>query len=523
MATIELYARKMNQVPSLLNDVKKSVDDYKSQLSAIKTKTLTVNKSVCNLDDVISSIQVSSQTQEKIIDSLDTLQKDCEEFIADTVRVDGDVAEVVQQRKEDFYKKYYYLKPECEKSDWEKFKDGCKKVGEWCKDHWKLLATIVIVVAAIVVVVFFPAAAPVLLLAAKGAIMGAVSGGLIGGLSSWASGGSFWEGFEDGAFSGALTGALFGGLSGAGQMVAGSCRIMGRLGDFNKVFKVVSLTAKVSGGITAVMGGFDALALVIGLFNPSNPLVAINKTLHSSKLYNTFQFSVAAVAAFSSGAYLRMKQGPPVCFVAGTMVLTVSGLVAIENIKAGDTVISTNPDTMEMAVKEVLETYVRETNMLVHLIINDEQIITTMNHPFYVKEHGFIEAGGLWLGANVVNSNGLNHNVENIRFELVEKPKKVYNFQVDEFHTYYAGFSSVLVHNDCKIYKVPKSGSGKERATDIPSQFKGQRPYINESGKEFAKRLCDEAFGEGNYGRGPKSVFNMLQKYADRAFENPKK
>ena len=121
-----------------------------------------------------------------------------------------------------------------------------------------------------------------------------------------------------------------------------------------------------------------------------------------------FQFSVAAVAAFSSGAYLRMKQGPPVCFVAGTMVLTVSGLVAIENIKAGDTVISTNPDTMEMAVKEVLETYVRETNMLVHLTINDEQIITTMNHPFYVKEHGFIEAGGLWLGANVVNSNGLN-------------------------------------------------------------------------------------------------------------------
>lgn len=121
-----------------------------------------------------------------------------------------------------------------------------------------------------------------------------------------------------------------------------------------------------------------------------------------------FQFSVAAVAAFSSGAYLRMKQGPPVCFVAGTMVLTVSGLVAIENIKAGDTVISTNPDTMEMAIKEVLETYVRETNMLVHLTINDEQIITTMNPPFYVKEHGLIEAGGLWLGANVVNSNGLN-------------------------------------------------------------------------------------------------------------------
>ena len=31
------------------------------------------------------------------------------------------------------------MKPECEKSGWEKFKDGCKKVGEWCKEHWKEL------------------------------------------------------------------------------------------------------------------------------------------------------------------------------------------------------------------------------------------------------------------------------------------------------------------------------------------------------------------------------------------------
>ena len=38
------------------------------------------------------------------------------------------------------------MKPECEKSRWEKFKDGCKKVGEWCKNHWKAAITIVIVI-----------------------------------------------------------------------------------------------------------------------------------------------------------------------------------------------------------------------------------------------------------------------------------------------------------------------------------------------------------------------------------------
>lgn len=41
------------------------------------------------------------------------------------------------------------MKPECEKSRWEKFKDGCKKVGEWCKEHWK---EIVIVIGAVLII-----------------------------------------------------------------------------------------------------------------------------------------------------------------------------------------------------------------------------------------------------------------------------------------------------------------------------------------------------------------------------------
>jgi len=44
-------------------------------------------------------------------------------------------------------------------------------------------------------------------------------------------------------------------------------------------------------------------------------------------------------------------------------------LVAIENIKAGDKVIATNPETFEVAEKTVLETYVRDTTELLHLAI----------------------------------------------------------------------------------------------------------------------------------------------------------
>jgi hypothetical protein len=71
-------------------------------------------------------------------------------------------------------------------------------------------------------------------------------------------------------------------------------------------------------------------------------------------------------------------------------------------------------------------------------------------------------------------------------------------------------------------YKTPRSGvSGKEGAKDVPSWAKGERPKVNESGKDFAKRLLDKKHGEGNYDKGPGSEFNKIQKWGDRAFENP--
>ena len=61
--------------------------------------------------------------------------------------------------------------------------------------------------------------------------------------------------------------------------------------------------------------------------------------------------------------------------------------------------------------------------------------------------------------------------------------------------------------------------SDKEGAKNIPSWAKGQHPYVGESGNEFAKRLCDERFGKGNYKTGPGSDYSKLKKYATRNFQ----
>ena len=135
------------------------------------------------------------------------------------------------------------------------------------------------------------------------------------------------------------------------------------------------------------------------------------------------------------------------CFIAGTMVLTATGLVAIEKLSAGDVVISTNPDTLETAGKTVLETYVRKVDKLVHLTINGEEIVTTDNHPFYVQGRGFINAGNLLVGDKLISVNGEDLFVEKHRIEELHEPATVYNFQVEDYHTYFVGDCAVWVHN----------------------------------------------------------------------------
>ena len=122
-------------------------------------------------------------------------------------------------------------------------------------------------------------------------------------------------------------------------------------------------------------------------------------------------------------------------------------MVAIENIKAGDKVISTDPETMKTSPKTVLETYIREVTTLVHLTVNGEEIVTTVDHPFYVKNQGFIKAGELIVGDELLDVNGNVLLVENFDVELTDKPVKVYNFQVEDFHTYHVSGLGVLVHN----------------------------------------------------------------------------
>ena len=73
------------------------------------------------------------------------------------------------------------------------------------------------------------------------------------------------------------------------------------------------------------------------------------------------------------------------------------------------------------------------------MAINGEEIVTTVDHPFYVKNQGFVNAGELIVGDKLLDVNGNVLLVEKFNVELTDKPVKVYNFQVEDFHTYFVG------------------------------------------------------------------------------------
>ena len=80
-------------------------------------------------------------------------------------------------------------------------------------------------------------------------------------------------------------------------------------------------------------------------------------------------------------------------------------------------------------------------------MINGKEIITTETHPFYVNDRGFVNAGELAVGDELLDSNKNILLVEKFNVELTDKPVTVYNFQVEDFHTYHVSGFGVLVHN----------------------------------------------------------------------------
>ena len=226
MATITLYAEESNYMPGLLQNVKKAVIDYKTELVTLKTKIMNINQRVCDLEHISDCIRSSTQIQEKKANAFEVFERNNEEFTLEVEVIDGEVAEVINQRKADFYEAYSYLKPEAEKSIWEDFCEELQSVGEWCQAHWKeiVIGLVCIVVGALLTVLTGGVFLTALVAGLKAALIAAAISGLISTgislVSSLVNGesigttlGKALNAFADGFASGFMFGGIMAGVS----------------------------------------------------------------------------------------------------------------------------------------------------------------------------------------------------------------------------------------------------------------------------------------------------------------------
>lgn len=134
------------------------------------------------------------------------------------------------------------------------------------------------------------------------------------------------------------------------------------------------------------------------------------------------------------------------CFAKGTEISLSNGDIKnIENIQEGDDILSYNHETNEVESSVVGSVSTHEVDKVIRLTINNEDvIITTPEHPFYIKDKGYQMAKSLEFGDEVLNSSKDFVFISTI--EEIEESHTVYNLHgVNDNNNFFV--NGYLVHN----------------------------------------------------------------------------
>lgn len=167
----------------------------------------------------------------------------------------------------------------------------------------------------------------------------------------------------------------------------------------------------------------------------------------------------AAVSGRSMGRKGLPESSGDICvsnsFVGGTRVLMADGSPkAIEDVKVGEKVLATDPETGKTAAKEVTAEILGKDSMNLVKVTLDSggdsaiSVTATDGHPFWVPElREWVDATDLKPGQWLRTSSGTHVLIKAVK--RWTQQSTVYNLTVDEIHTYYvlAGATPVLVHN----------------------------------------------------------------------------
>ncbi|WP_327234756.1 polymorphic toxin-type HINT domain-containing protein [Streptomyces sp. NBC_01317] len=224
------------------------------------------------------------------------------------------------------------------------------------------------------------------------------------------------------------------------------------------------------------------------------------KSISSAKAFVLAGVSAQIAAGGGEGSVGRWSAGATKgqcnSFTPGTKVLLEDGTTKpIEDLKVGDKVLATDPETGKTTPKKVTaEIKGKGLKNLVKIALrisnkrgsSTTTVTATDGHPFWVPElHEWIDATDLRAGQHLQTSTG-GARVQITALERQTRPATVYNLTIADLHTYYvlAGATPVLVHN-CggSLYeaggKHGASARGSSRGTNSAEPQNGQAALDN--------------------------------------------
>ena len=181
------------------------------------------------------------------------------------------------------------------------------------------------------------------------------------------------------------------------------------------------------------------------------------------------------------------------CFVAGTKVPGKDGNFVIEELKKGDLVWSRSESTGEVKLKRVVQTFERYSATLVLTFNNGEKIETTEEHPFYVAGKGFVPAGEMGIGTSIVTRAGP---AVQLVSSVPGQVQKVFNFEVEDFHTYFVGSSEAWVHNTYPGTVATKIANNSHTFTKHRSDWTARGITTREQLAQFLQNIMDSGYSK---------------------------
>ena len=236
----------------------------------------------------------------------------------------------------------------------------------------------------------------------------------------------------------------------------------------------ITLSASMAEGL-----GTLAIETVSGMIQGKEFMDALQSAVPAGldAFANTFVITAAIASVGVASGIIK----PVACFVAGTMIAvpTTNGLTykPIETISVGDYVYSYNENSDTLGINMVTEVFVNRSETMIDIVIDGEAIITTLEHPFYVADNGWMEAKQLIPGMTVLRINGDYAIVDRVEQQFTDGTE-VYNFTVANDHTYFVGENGVLVHNQCTTLQGKRQdGVNKAWQEEVKAIKKGESKY----------------------------------------------